>query len=68
MTPSAGKAADERRVGDRPSQLDSCAEPALCCLDITEAAMRARACHPAYAARIRFPIRPPETSGPIENW
>jgi hypothetical protein len=68
VTP-AGRTSDaERRAGDHPAQLDSCGEPALCCLDLTEAAQWARACHPAYAGRIHRAIRSSEPSGPVENW
>jgi hypothetical protein len=68
VTPAGRESEAERRNGDHPSQLDSCAEPALSCLDLTEAARWARACHPAYAGRIHFAIRSSEPARPVENW
>ena len=67
VTPTGRECEAERR-GDRPAALDSCGEPALCHSDLSDAARRARACHPAYANRIRFPVRPGEPSVPVENW
>jgi hypothetical protein len=69
VTPLGGETDSEHRRGIRPSQVESCGEPALCYhQDLSEAARWARACHPAYAGRIHFPVRPGEPSGPIENW
>jgi hypothetical protein len=43
---------DAERTGESPATLELCGEPALCFADLSDAARRARACHPAYAGRI----------------
>jgi hypothetical protein len=48
------------RSSDPPVSLESCSEPALCYADLSDAARRARACHPAYVGRIRALVRPCE--------
>jgi hypothetical protein len=68
VTPSGREANAERSGADRPSAVPSCGEPALCYMDLTEATQWARACHPAYAGRIRFPVRIPDPAGPVQNW
>ena len=68
VTPTGCDSEVERRITDRPAALDSCGEPALCYSDLSDAARWARACHPAYANRIRFPIRLGEPSPSVENW
>lgn len=67
VTPAGRESDAERRSGDRPAALYSCGEPALCYSDLSDAALWARACHPAYSSRIRFPVRPGEPSATVEN-
>ncbi|HEY8201800.1 MAG TPA: hypothetical protein VII47_10635 [Actinomycetota bacterium] len=59
---------DAERCGDRPAALECCGEPVLSSADLSDAARWARACHPAYAGRIRFPLRLSDPPAAAENW
>lgn len=54
----ATRETDVEAGSDAPVSLESCCEPALCYADLSDAARRARASHPAYAGRFRVPAQP----------
>jgi hypothetical protein len=59
---------DAERGRDHSTALESSAQSALRYRDLSDAARWARACHPAYAGRLRFPVRLNDPPAVAENW